>query len=159
MTGNSGISDFDFLFGSWRVHHRRLKERLTDCTEWVAFEGTCVSRPLMGGQGNVEDNVLHLPEGTYQAIGLRAFDPRSCTWAIWWLDSRHPHSLDVPVVGGFKDGVGTFLADDTLRDRPIKVRFQWSKITPISAQWDQAFSPDGGQTWETNWVMQFTRTT
>lgn len=159
MTDSSGISDFDFLFGSWRVHHRRLKERLTDCTEWVAFEGTCVSRPLMGGQGNVEDNVLHLPEGTYQAIGLRAFDPRSCTWAIWWLDSRHPHSLDVPVVGGFKDGVGTFLADDTLRDRPIKVRFQWSKITPISAQWDQAFSPDGGQTWETNWVMQFTRTT
>ena len=159
MNDTSGISNFDFLFGSWRVHHRRLKERLTDCTEWVAFEGTCVSRPLMGGQGNVEDNVLHLPEGTYQAVGLRAFDPRSCTWAIWWLDSRHPHSLDVPVVGGFKDGVGTFLADDTLRDRPIKVRFQWSKITPISAQWDQAFSPDGGQTWETNWVMQFTRTT
>ena len=159
MTHNSGISDFDFLFGSWRVHHRRLKERLTDCTEWVAFEGTCVSRPLMGGQGNVEDNVLHLPEGTYQAVGLRAFDPRSCTWAIWWLDSRHPHSFDVPVVGGFKDGVGTFLADDMLRGRPIKVRFQWSKITPTSAQWDQAFSPDGGETWETNWVMQFTRTT
>ncbi len=158
MTSISNVRDFDWLFGSWHVHHRRLKERLAGCTEWIAFEGTCVSRPLMDGQGNVEDNVLHLPEGTYHAVGLRAFNEQSRTWAIWWLDSRNPHSLDVPVVGGFKDGIGTFLADDTLRDRPIKVRFQWSRITPTSAQWDQAFSPDGGQTWETNWVMQFTRT-
>ena len=152
------VHDFDWLFGSWRVHHRRLKERLLNSTEWVEFDGTCVSRPLMGGASNVDDNVLHLPEGTYQAVGLRAFDAKTKTWAIWWLDARNPHSIDVPVVGGFKDGVGTFIADEALRGKPIKVRFQWSKITQSTAQWEQAFSPDGGRTWETNWVMQFTRT-
>lgn len=152
------VHDFDWLFGSWRVRHRRLKERLSNNTEWVEFDGTCVCQPLMGGTSNVDDNVLNLLEGSYRAVGLRAFNAKTNTWAIWWLDSRNPHLLEVPVVGGFKDGVGTFIADDTLRDRPIKVRFQWSKITRISARWEQAFSPDGGRTWEVNWMMEFSRT-
>lgn len=152
------VHDFDWLFGSWRVRHRRLKERLLNNTEWVAFDGTCVCQPLMDGTGNVDDNVLNLPEGSYRAVGLRAFNAKTKTWAIWWLDACNPHSIEVPVVGGFKDGVGTFIADDTLRDKPIKVRFQWSNITRTSAQWEQAFSPDGGRTWEVNWMMEFSRT-
>ena len=150
--------DFDFLVGSWHVQHRRLKERLTGNTEWVPFDGTCTMQKLLDGQGNVDDNVLNLPEGSYRAVGLRAFDPKTRTWAIWWLDARNPHTMEVPVIGGFADGVGTFLADDTLRGKPIKVRFLWSNITPTTADWAQAFSPDAGKTWETNWVMHFTRT-
>ena len=65
--------------------------------------------------------------------------------------------LDPPVRGRFQDGVGTFLADETFNGKPIRVRFTWSKITPASAHWEQAFSPDAGATWETNWVMDFTR--
>jgi hypothetical protein len=53
--------------------------------------------------------------------------------------------------------VGTFVADDTLDGRPIRVRFVWSRITARSAQWEQAFSADGGASWEINWVMQFER--
>lgn len=150
--------DFDWFFGSWHVQHRRLKERLMNNTEWVPFDGTCVCQPLMGGTSNVDDNVLNLPESSYRAVTLRAFDTKTKTWAIWWLDGRNPHSIEVPVRGAFVNGVGTFLADDTLRDKPIKVRFQWSKITRTSAQWEQAFSPDGGRTWEANWTMQFSRT-
>jgi hypothetical protein len=52
--------DFDFLFGSWRVQHRRLKERLAKSTQWVEFDGTCVTQPLLGGFGNVDDNVQDL---------------------------------------------------------------------------------------------------
>ncbi len=152
------VHDFDWLFGSWHVQHRRLKERLMNNTEWVPFDGTCVCQPLMGGAGNVDDNVLNLPEGSYRAVALRAFNAKTKTWAIWWLDGRNPHSIEVPVQGGFEDGVGTFIADDTLRGKPIKVRFQWSKITRTSARWEQAFSPDGGRTWEVNWMMEFTRT-
>ena len=55
------------------------------------------------------------------------------------------------------NGVGTFETDDTLRGKPIRVRFTWSKITPTSAHWEQAFSPDGGKTWEMNWTMEFER--
>lgn len=152
------VHDFDWLFGSWHVQHRRLKERLMNNTEWVPFDGTCVCQPLMAGAGNVDDNVLNLPEGSYRAVGLRAFNAKTKTWAIWWLDGRNPHSIEVPVQGGFEDGVGTFIADDMLRGKPIKVRFQWSKITRMSARWEQAFSPDGGRTWEVNWMMEFTRT-
>lgn len=149
--------DFDFFFGSWRVHHRRLRQRLQACTEWDAFDGTSRVWPLMGGQGNVDDNLLDLPGGAYRAVSLRAFDPVSGTWSIWWLDARHPGQIDVPVRGRFVDGVGTFLADDTLEGRPIRVQFIWSRITARSAQWEQAFSADAGASWETNWVMQFER--
>jgi hypothetical protein len=149
--------DFDFLVGRWTVQHRRLKHRLAHSAEWEAFPGTCQSSPVLGGQGNVDDNVLETPAGPYRAVTLRSFDPRTKSWSIWWLDSRHPHELDPPVVGGFRNGVGRFLAKDTFNGRPIIVRYIWSDITPQSAKWQQAFSDDGGKTWETNWIMQFYR--
>lgn len=154
----SGLHDFDFLVGDWRVHHRRLKERLAGSHEWVEFEGTCSMRPLMGGYSNVDDNVMNMPGGAYRGVGLRAYDPKTGQWAIWWLDSRMPFNpLDPPVKGRFENGVGTFYADDTLRGKPIRMRFIWSHITKTSAHWEQAFSPDGGKTWETNWLMEFER--
>ena len=149
--------NFDFLMGSWRVQHRRLKHRLAHNNEWETFSGTCRAWRVLDGQGNVDDNVLEAPAGTYRAISLRSFDLEARSWSIWWLDSRHPHELDPPVVGQFRDGVGTFLANDTLNGRPIVVRYLWSDITPNSAKWQQAFSDDGGKTWETNWVMDFHR--
>jgi hypothetical protein len=149
--------DFDFLIGRWRVAHRRLRQRLAGCTEWDHFTGTTQAWPLMAGFANVDDNGLDLPGGAYRAISLRAWNPATRQWAIWWLDGRHPHQLDVPVAGGFSDGVGRFHADDLLDGRPIRVRFLWSDITASRCRWQQAFSADGGQTWETNWVMDLTR--
>ena len=155
--GVSSEHDFDFLVGSWTVQHRRLKHRLVHSGEWETFSGTCRTSPVLGGQGDVDDNVLEAPTGTYRAVTLRSFDPRTKSWSIWWLDSRHPHELDPPVMGGFRNRVGTFLANDTLNGRPIVVRYIWSDITPNSAKWQQAFSDDAGKTWETNWIMQFHR--
>jgi hypothetical protein len=66
--------------------------------------------------------------------------------------------LEPPVRGGFVDGTGTFLADETIDGKPVRVRFLWSRITSTTCRWEQAFSADGGLTWETNWVMDFTRT-
>jgi hypothetical protein len=151
------VHDFDFYMGLWRVHHRRLKERLVGSDEWEEFEGTSRAWPLLDGAGNVDDNVLELPAGTYQAVSLRSFDPWSDTWSIWWLDGRNPGQLDPPVVGRFRDGIGTFIADDILDGQPILVRFIWSDITDRSCRWEQSFSPDGGETWEVNWIMESTR--
>jgi hypothetical protein len=151
--------DFDFFFGSWSVEHRRLKEWLAGSTEWIEFTGSCTTIPTLGGQGNMDDNVLDKPGGAYRAVTLRAFDPATEMWAIWWLDGRTPHGpLDPPMKGRFENGIGTFFADDVVDGRPIKVRFVWSEITATGARWQQAFSSDGGATWETNWVMRFTRT-
>jgi len=154
----AGLRDFDFLVGHWRVHHRKLKERLANSHEWIEFEGTLTSQPLMRGYSNVDDDEFEVPGGTYRGVGLRSFDPKTQQWSIWWLDSRTPLGpLDPPVRGGFHDGVGTFYADDTFNGKPIRVRFIWSKITPTSCQWEQAYSPDGGKTWETNWVQDIKR--
>lgn len=151
--------DFDFFMGRWSVRHRRLRARLVACTDWATFAGTCVAQPILGGFGNVDDNVLELPEGTYRAATLRSFDLQTRTWSIWWLDARAPGALDVPVVGRFDRGVGTFYAQDRLNGQPIVVRFRWTVPEPGRPRWEQAFSPDAGKTWETNWTMDFSRST
>ena len=154
----SGVHDFDLRVGRWQAHHRRLKERLAGSHEWVEFDGTQTFWQLMDGLANTDDNVFQIPGGEYRGVTLRAYDPGTGQWAIWWLDGRNPFgSLEPPVRGRFENGVGAFYADDTLRGKPIRVRFIWSHITPTSAHWEQAFSPDGGKTWETNWITDFRR--
>jgi Protein of unknown function (DUF1579) len=152
------LHDFDFLVGNWRVHHRKLKVRLANNHEWVEFEGTLSSQPLMGGYSNVDDLVLNVPGSPYRGVALRSFDTESQQWLIWWLDSRTPVGpLDPPMRGGFKNGMGTFYGDDTLNGKRVRARFIWSDITPTSCHWEQAYSPDGGKTWETNWVQDIRR--
>ncbi len=165
QTGASTVSqaaidhkhDWDWLVGRWKVRHHRLKVRLVGSREWEDFDGSCVMWPTMDGLGNVDDNVLEIPSGTYRAMGIRAYDPKTGQWSIWWLDGRAPEQLDVPVRGGFTDGVGTFTGEATFNGKPILMRFRWTEITATSAHWEQAFSPDGGKSWETNWTMEFVR--
>lgn len=155
----SGAHDFDFEFGEWTVHHR--VKRPTG--EWYEMEGTSNTRPVLGGLGNVEDNTFHRPAGDSRGLAMRAYDPATGTWAIWWVDSRAPHSpLDPPVKGKFEkqasgEKVGLFYSDSEINGKTVRTRFQWSRITKESAKWEQAFSNDAGKTWETNWIMQFKR--
>ena len=152
----TGVNDFDFLTGSWRVHHRRLKERLAGNHDWIEFEGTCVMQKILGSAGNMDENLLDFPGGAYRAVTLRTYDATKKQWTIWWIDGRNPSHLDPPLAGGFKDGVGTFYADDTFKGNPIRVRFLWTNLT-TKPHWEQAFSDDGGKSWETNWIMEFVR--
>lgn len=158
MSGlEASARDFDFEFGTWRVSHRRLRQRLVGCQDWDSFEGTAAASPVLGGNGNIEDNVLAMPQGTVRAIAIRSFDPRRGLWAIWWLSSDNPLAIDVPVVGRFENGVGTFIAEETLGDRPVLTRFLWLQTRSARPRWEQALSADGGGTWETNWTMDFER--
>jgi hypothetical protein len=149
--------DFDFFIGRWQVAHRRLKERLANCNEWEEFAGACVTQKVLGGLGNIDDNTLDLPNGAYRALTLRSFDAHRQQWSIWWLDGRNPGTLDAPMVGRFNQGQGLFFADDYWQGQPIRVRFLWVPGTADSPRWEQAFSVDAGASWETNWVMHFTR--
>ena len=149
-------NDFDFLHGDWRVRHRKLKRRLAGCDDWAEFTGTVHARPVLDGQGNIDDNVLDAPDGRYTALTVRVFDPKADTWSITWVDSRRV-VLDPPLVGHFADGVGTFFGEDEHERRPVRVRFLWTPLTPDRARWEQAFSADRGATWETNWIMEFAR--
>ncbi len=152
-----GRHDFDFLHGSWRIANERLISRLTDSDTWETFpaEGAC--RPVLGGLGNVDDFRPHRPEHPgFEGMSLRLFDPVSRLWSIFWADNASGRLLP-PVVGAFQDGVGEFFGDDQHEGTPVRVRFRWSRITPASARWEQAFSADGGANWETNWTMAFSR--
>ena len=154
---NHGRNDFDFLIGTWKVHHRRLRERLKGSTEWEEFDGETADRKILNGLGNMDENILHRETGSIHAISLRLFDPKSKEWSIYW-STNLTGTLDVPMIGGFQNGRGEFYSQEVFEGRHIYNRFIWSKITENSAQWEQAFSEDGGKSWETNWIMEFERT-
>jgi len=155
----TGACDFDFLIGNWHVAHRRLQQRLQACTAWDEFGGTTAVRKVLGGQGNVDDNFIGLPGGAYHAVTLRTYDAAAGQWTIWWLDGRTPGAVDTPMRGRFENGIGIFLAADNWQGTPVQVRFRWTMEGPDSPLWEQAFSSDGGSTWEANWEMRFTRVT
>ena len=149
--------DFDFIIGDWRVQHHRLNARLCNCAEWTDFEGLSSTSKILGGFGNLEDNILHFPDGPVRAVAMRSYCRKSGEWSIWWLDGRNPTQLDKPVVGKFENHIGLFFADDILDGQAIKVRFTWTATPGEHPRWEQAFSNDGGRSWETNWKMEFFR--
>jgi hypothetical protein len=141
---------------SCRIHNERLARRLAGCTEWQSFEATQEAHHVIGGLGNIDTFACpDFPAGPLHGMSLRIFDPRTRMWSIYWTDDRSCE-LQPPVVGRFQAGRGEFFGDDVFDGQPIRVRYVWSDITPGSARWEQAFSTDGGATWETNWRMLMT---
>lgn len=151
----TGTGDFDFFAGSWDGRHRRLRARLAGCEEWDEFSSTTRCWSLLGGAANIDE--LSVPGRGFSGLSVRLLDPASGNWSIYWANSRDGVLQLPPVAGRFDGGVGLFFSDEVQEGRPVRVRFTWSEITPASARWDQAFSADGGQTWEPNWIMEFTR--
>lgn len=152
---HDGRRDFHFLYGRWAVRHRRLVTRGAGADDWEAFEGVSFTQGLMDGLCNVEANAFDGTRG--EGVAFRSFDTALLRWSIRWVSSRNGQ-VQPPVNGRFIDGVGLFEGDDMDQDRPVKVRYRWDGITASTARWSQAFSYDGGATWETNWTMDFTRT-
>lgn len=147
--------DFDFLFGHWQVHNRRLRERLAGCGEWDEFDARVETRPVLGGLGNRE----HFDsdwQGGYRGMAIRLYDHGSGQWRIWWASDRSA-VFEPPVVGGFDGDVGNFYARFDLDGQPVLCRYRWTRIDADHARWDQAFSTDDGASWEKNWIMHFTR--
>ncbi len=148
--------DFDFWIGRWSVRNERLKGRLCGSTEWETFPAACEARFLPGGLGNIDSFDAGGWRPGFVGMTVRLFDRAKGRWSIYWADNVRG-VFDPPVVGGFTDGVGIFEGDDQHEGTPVRVRFIWTHETPRTARWEQAFSPDGGATWETNWIMHMTR--
>ena len=143
-----GATDFDFLPGRWEVRNRRLVG-----DRWEEFDAISEAEAMLGGLGNVDH--FHAPG--YEGFSLRLYDPERDVWRIWWSSTARPGRLDPPVEGRFENGRGRFEADDVLDGVPLRMRFDWTELTGDSARWDQAFSFDGGKTWEPNWTMWLRR--
>jgi hypothetical protein len=156
---DDGRSDFDFVFGEWEVHNRKLRDPLDPaCTEWVEFDSRSAAEPILHGLGNVDRIWCEGTEAVpaFEGFTLRLFDPGVRQWRIWWSSTRQPGLLDPPVEGRFADGSGVFEAADVLGGRPAIVRFGWTPH-PTTPRWEQAFSFDDGETFVHNWTMDFAR--
>ncbi|MEP6495419.1 MAG: hypothetical protein ABJF01_22220 [bacterium] len=151
-----GKHDFDFLHGSWLVHNRRMRRPLSGSSDWYEFDGTVVERPVWDGQANLEEYEAEAPSGRVRGLALRLYNPHARQWSIHWSGSA-TGTLDSPMIGEFRDGRGEFYGQDAFEGRTILLRFVWTSSGSAACRWEQAFSDDGGQTWETNWIMEFTR--
>jgi hypothetical protein len=148
------MNDFDFLIGSWTVTNRRLGKLLAGSDDWDVFPGTTTCWSLFEGGGNMDEIVF--PTLGSRGCTLRLFDVEREEWSLYWANSR-TGLLQPSVAGTFTDGRGDFYGDDVHEGVPVKVHYIWSGTTTSSPRWEQEFSADGGRTWESNWVMEFTR--
>jgi hypothetical protein len=151
-----GQHDFDFEFGSWDVHLRHLLRPLTGSDAWGELDGTSVVRRVWNGRANlgeldVKNATLHI-----EGLSMRAYNPQSRQWSIYWANSKDGR-LGTAMIGQFKDGRGEFFNQETFEGVAVYVRFIFSDITPTSFRLEQAFSADGGKTWEPNWIATFSR--
>jgi len=151
------MNDFDFFIGTWHVANRRLTKRLVGSDDWEEFPGELTCIRVWDGAANFDE--ITFPTKGYRGLTLRLYDAERDEWSLYWASSRDGLLGLPPVVGQFaEDGTGRFHADELHEGRPVRVRYLWDNITATTARWAQALSLDAGETWETNWVMDYTRT-
>ena len=152
-----GQHDFDFEIGTWRTHLRRLPEPLTGSTTWVEYEGTSVVREIWGGRANLVELDVRGTAGRIEGLSLRLYNPQAGQWSLTYASSR-AGTLTPPVTGSFAtNGRGEFYGLETLEGRVVLVRFVITPLTADSWRFEQAFSADGGRSWELNWIATDTR--
>jgi len=146
-----GRGDFDFFIGDWSVSAKRMRHG-----NWETVTGTTRVIAILRGAGNVDDDVFQLAGQVHVGGMLRLFDAEADAWFTYGLD-RDRGALQPPLSGRFHDGRGVFHGEDVREGRQILVRHTYSHPggIPATCRWEQAFSMDGGNAWETNWVIDF----
>jgi hypothetical protein len=151
-----GQHDFDFTIGVWKTHITRLQKPLSGSTTWIKMEGSKTERTIWNGRAHLEEIEADGPTGHMQGLTLFLYNPRAHQWSQTFASSGDG-TLGSPLIGAFKNGRGEFVGQDTFNDKTILVRAIWSDITQDSHKFEQAFSDDGGKTWETNFIASLTR--
>jgi hypothetical protein len=151
-----GGHDFDFEIGTWKTHLRVLQHPLTGSTKWTELNGTSVVRKVWNGRANLVELEVDGPNGHIEGLSLRLYDPVAHQWSLNFANAK-VGSFGVPTIGEFKNGRGEFYDREPVNGRMILVRNIWSDMKANSCHFEQAFSDDGGKTWETNWIADDTR--
>jgi len=153
-----GQHDFDPLIGSWKYHLKRRLNPLTGSNTWVELEGTGTCIKVWDGRANMDQFEGDGPSGHIEGLTLRLYNPQSHQWSLYWANSKDGNlGSDPPQIGEFKNGRGEFYAQVMRNGRGIFVRYDWSGLNTNSPHFEQAFSDDGGRTWEVNWITDQTR--
>ena len=153
-----GQHDFDWELGTWKTELRRLAKPLSGSNEWVEYSGTSVIQKVLDGRANLVELRVEGPGGRIEGVSLRLYNPQARQWSLNYASVRNG-AMTQPVYGSFREGRGEFFGQDSLDGRAILVRFVVSKMSDDSARFEQAYSVDGGRTWETNWVAVDRRVT
>ena len=151
-----GTHDFDFDLGRWHTHSTRLMHPLAGAKDWIELDGETDVTPLWGGKGNLAEYKAQGPNGPLELIAIRIYNPRTRQWAINFA-TPGVGTFGTPGVGEVQDGRMTFYDQEDFAGRQIWVRFQIWPIDRDHARSEQAFSADGGKSWEVNWVNSYTR--
>jgi hypothetical protein len=151
-----GSHDFDFTFGTWTEHSRRLVHPLTGSTAWVEWDGRTVVRKIWGGRANLAEFKGMTPTGPLELIALRVYNPTTRQWSVNFATSKVGKLGDVAGVGEFRDGRIDFYDQEPIDGRAILVRFSVYSTGLTSHVSEQAYSADGGKTWEVNWINRYT---
>jgi hypothetical protein len=146
-----GWHDFDWEFGTWKTHVKRRLRPLSGSQDWVEYEGTTTVSKVWNGRANLVELDVNGPAGRIEALSLRLYNPEARQWSLNFSNVTGG-AMAIPTVGEFKEGRGEFYAQETLGGRSILVRFVISEFNRESAHFEQAFSGDGGKSWETNWI-------
>jgi hypothetical protein len=156
-SSDDGQHAFDFDLGTWKTHSTRLLHPLTGSTTWVEMDGFTVVKKIWDGRANLAEYKADGPAGHLELLSLRWFNPVSQEWNLDFATPNVGTLGAIPGVGQFKNGRGDFYDYEPINGRSVLVRFSIWKITPDTARSEQAFSEDGGKTWEVNWINQYTR--
>ena len=154
-----GSHDFDFLISDWKAHVRRLPDRLVGSNTWIEYDGISNHKKILDSNANFEEFDVRNPEKNLRikAQTLRLYNPESHQWSIYLVDVDKGTLGLPPVVGQFNGNKGEFYDQEDWKGRAIFVRYVWLNISPKSARMEQSFSPDGGKTWEVNWICDLSR--
>jgi hypothetical protein len=154
-----GSHDFDFLIGDWKAHVRRLPDRLNNSNKWDEYDGISNHHKLLDSNANFEQFEVSSPDKKLhiKAQTLRLYNPATRQWSIYLVNLDNGTLDAPPVVGGFNGKRGEFYHQEILKGRTILVRYVWLDLSPSSARMEQSYSPDGGKTWEVNWICELSR--
>lgn len=148
-----GQRDFDWELGTWTTDVRVLRNPLSGKpAEWAEYRGTSFVKPLMDGRWNIVELSVSGSAGKIEGGSLRLYNPQSRQWSLNYAGLRSG-MLTAPVYGSFDEsGRGLFYGQDMLDGRAILVRFVITRKSGNEAHFEQAYSADGGTTWEVNWI-------
>src|SRR5262249_43907490 len=146
-SARDGQHDFDFELGTWKTHVKRLLHPLSGSTTWAEYDGISVVRPIWKGGANLVELVMDGPAGHFAGAGWRLYNPQAHQWSLNFAN-RSAGVISQPTVGEFRDGRGEFYDQEPLNGRAILVRFVITPLGSDAIRFEQAFSDDGGKTWE-----------
>jgi hypothetical protein len=151
-----GQHDFDFNFGVWNTHIRRVLHPLSGKADSIELNGTVTVRKVWDGRAQLEEIEADGPNGHWEGLTLFMYNPEARQWSQTFANSK-TGVLTTPLIGSFSQGRGELYSQESVDGRSILVRGVWSEIAANSHHFEQSYSDDGGKTWAPAFIATLTR--